>query len=83
MGLHAGEAELCDGDCFGSTLSRCARRMGVSHGRQIVISEATAGLVRDRSDLRDLGEHRLGDLSRTERLWQVGGVAFAALRSLP
>ena len=82
MGLHTGEAELRGGDYFGSTLNRCARLMGVAHGRQIVVSEATAGLVRDRGDLRDLGEHRLRDLSRAERVWQVGGGEFAALRSL-
>ena len=45
-------------------------------------SDATAELVRDRDDLRDLGEHRLRDLSRAERVWQVGGGEFAALRSL-
>ncbi len=82
MGLHTGEAELRDGDYFGSTLNRCARLMGVAHGGQIVCSAATVELVRDRGDLRDLGEHRLRDLSRAERVWQVGGGEFAALRSL-
>ncbi len=82
MGLHTGEAELRDGDYFGSTLNRCARLMGVAHGGQVVCSAATAELVRDRGDLRDLGEHRLRDLSRAERVWQVGGGDFAALRSL-
>ena len=82
MGLHTGEAELRDGDYFGSTLNRCARLMGVAHGGQVVCSESTASLVRDRDDLRDLGEHRLRDLSRPERVWQVGGGEFAALRSL-
>ncbi len=82
MGLHTGEAELRDGDYFGSTLNRCARLMGVAHGGQIVCSAVTAELVRDRDDLRDLGEHRLRDLSRAERVWQVGGGAFAALRSM-
>ena len=82
MGLHTGEAELRDGDYFGSTLNRCARLMGVAHGRQIVCSAVTAELVRDRGDLRDLGEHPLRDLSRAERVFQVGGGEFAALRSL-
>ena len=48
MGLHTGEAELREGDYFGSTLNRCARLMGVAHGGQIVCGEVTAGLVRDR-----------------------------------
>src|SRR4029450_12756642 len=82
MGLHTGEAERREGDYFGSTLNRCARLMGVAHGGQIVCSESTASLVRDRDDLRDLGEHRLRDLSRAERVWQVGGGEFSALRSL-
>ena len=82
IGLHTGEAELRDGDYFGSTLNRCARLMAIAHGGQIVSSEATASLVRERDDLRDLGEHRLRDLSRAERVWQVGGGEFAALRSL-
>jgi class 3 adenylate cyclase len=82
MGLHTGEAELRDGDYFGSTLNRCARLMGIAHGGQIVCSAATVELVRDRDDLRDLGEHRLRDLSRAERVWQVGDGEFAALRSL-
>ena len=82
VGLHTGEAELRDGDYFGSTLNRCARLMGIAHGGQVVVSEATAALVRERDDLHDLGEHRLRDLSRAERVWQVGVGAFAALRSL-
>jgi class 3 adenylate cyclase len=82
MGLHTGEAELRDGDYFGSTLNRCARLMSMGHGGQVVCSAATAELVRERDDLRDLGEHRLRDLSRAERVWQVGGGEFAALRSL-
>ena len=73
MGLHTGEAELRDGDYFGSTLNRCARLMGVAHGGQIVCSEATIELVRDRDDLRDLGEHRLRDLTRAEQVWRVRG----------
>jgi predicted ATPase len=82
MGLHTGEAELRDGDYFGSTLNRCARLMSIAHGGQIVCSEATAALVRDRDDLRDLGEHRLRDLSRSERVSQIGLGEFGPLRSL-
>ena len=82
MGLHTGEAELRDEDYFGTTLNRCARLMGIAHGRQVVCSAATAELVRDRDDLRDLGEHRLRDLSRAEHVWQIGGGEHALLRSL-
>ncbi len=82
MGLHTGEAELREGDYFGSTLNRCARLMGIAHGGQVVCSAATVELARDRDDLRDLGEHRLRDLSRAERVWQIGAGEFPALRSL-
>ena len=82
MGLHTGEAEFRDGDYFGSTVNRCTRLMSIAHGGQIVCSEATAALVHDRDDLRDLGEHRLRDLSRAEQVWQVGGGEFPPLHSL-
>ena len=71
-----------DGDYFGATLNRCARLVSIGHGGQVVCSESTASLVRERDDLRDLGQHRLRDLSRVERVWQVGGGEFSALRSL-
>ena len=75
MGLHTGAAELRDGDYFGSSVNRAARLMGVAHGGQIVVSQATAELVRDAlpdgMTLLDLGEHRLRDLARAEQVFQV------------
>jgi class 3 adenylate cyclase len=75
MGLHTGVASLRDGDYFGGTLNRAARLMAVAHGGQIVCSLATADLARDQLGegvtLADLGEHRLRDLSRAERVFQV------------
>jgi predicted ATPase len=90
MGLHTGAASLRDGDYFGSSLNRAARLMGVAHGGQIVCSQATADLAREgvaeAVTLTDLGEHRLRDLSRAERVFQVCapglGSDFAALRSV-
>jgi predicted ATPase/class 3 adenylate cyclase len=90
MGLHTGAASIRDGDYFGSSLNRAARLMGVAHGGQIVCSQATADLARDTIaeglTLADLGEHRLRDLSRPERVFQVcaRGLAgeFAALTSI-
>ena len=83
-------AELRDGDYFGSAVNRAARLEGIAHGGQIVISQATEALVRDGLgegvDLVDLGEHRLRDLSRAERVFQVVHPQleqeFPALRSL-
>jgi class 3 adenylate cyclase len=75
IGVHSGEAELRDGDYYGSAVNRCARIRGIGHGGQTLLSEATAALVQDRlaSDvtLLDLGEHRLKDLTRPEHVFQL------------
>jgi predicted ATPase/class 3 adenylate cyclase len=73
MGIHTGVAEARDGDYYGPTLNRAARIMAIAHGGQILISDATSAVLRDERaiTLRDLGEHRLRDLSRPERLYQV------------
>ena len=59
IGVHTGEAELRDGDYYGSAVNRCARLRGIGHGGQILLTEATTGLVRDDLpadiSLRDLG----------------------------
>lgn len=47
----------------------------------VLVSEATAALL-DRATLRDLGEHRLKDLSRPERIYQLGFDEFRPLKSL-
>jgi class 3 adenylate cyclase/predicted ATPase/tetratricopeptide (TPR) repeat protein len=74
-GLHTGEAELREGDYHGPTLNRAARIMSSGHGGQILLSMATASLVReglpDGITLRDLGEHRLRGLARPEQIFQV------------
>ena len=75
MGLHTGVAELRDGDYFGTPLNRAARIMSVAHGEQILLSAASAELVRgdlpDGVSLREMGEHRLKGLLHPERLLQV------------
>ncbi len=75
IGVHTGEAERREGDYYGSAVNRCARLRGIGHGGQILLSEASAGLVRDDplegTELRDLGDHRLKDLTRAERVFQV------------
>jgi class 3 adenylate cyclase len=75
MGVITGEAELRDGDYYGTAVNRAARLMSVAHGGQILISNAAMGLVRDQLPdgitLRDLGEHRLNYLSRPEHIYQL------------
>jgi predicted ATPase/class 3 adenylate cyclase len=78
MGLHTGEVERQGAHYFGAPLYRGARLTATAHGGQTVLSEAAAALVRDTlpelsagAALRDLGEHRLKDLQRPERIFQV------------
>jgi predicted ATPase/class 3 adenylate cyclase len=82
MGLHTGEAELREGDYFGTAVNRAARLMAVGHGGQVLCSGATAGLIDAEVGVVDLGEHRLRDLDRPLRVFQVGGGSFGALRSI-
>src|SRR5215831_19278458 len=48
LALHTGEADLRDGDYYGSAVNRCARLRAIVHGGQAVLSMATEELVRDR-----------------------------------
>jgi predicted ATPase/class 3 adenylate cyclase len=90
IGIHTGVAEFREGDYFGSSVNRAARLMGVAHGGQVVCSQAAADLVRESMpkdvSLADMGEHRLRDLSRAERVFQVIAPGlhgeFPPLRSL-
>ena len=81
MGLHSGEAELRDESYFGSAVNRAARVMAIAWGGQAVCTATTASLLADDLELQDLGEHRLRDLSRPERVWQLGSASFPPLRS--
>jgi predicted ATPase/class 3 adenylate cyclase len=75
LALHTGVAELRDDDYFGSPLNRVARLLSTAHGGQVVLSASTTELTRDAlpggAALRDLGEHRLKDLARPERVYQL------------
>jgi predicted ATPase/class 3 adenylate cyclase len=75
MGIHTGEVTLAGDDYVGIEVHRAARIGAAGHGGQVLLSSATRSLVEDRLPagvtLRDLGEHRLKDLSRAERLAQL------------
>jgi predicted ATPase/class 3 adenylate cyclase len=75
IALHTGTAEERDGDYFGPTLNRCARLLSIAHGDQVLLSAATEALARhhlpSKVSLRDLGEHRLRDLAKSEHVFQV------------
>jgi predicted ATPase len=82
MGLHTGEPIVTGEGYVGSDVHRAARVMSAGHGGQVVISEATASLLDSSTELTDLGEHRLKDLSAPERLYQLGETAYPPLRTL-
>src|SRR5215218_9740223 len=75
MALHTGSAEERGGDYFGAPVNRISRLVSAGHGGQILLSSATKELVRDAlpegASLRDLGERRLKDLFRPERVFQL------------
>jgi hypothetical protein len=82
MGLHTGEAELRQGDYFGTAVNRAAQLAAVGHGGQILCSAVTAGLTEGELGPLDLAEHRLRDLDRPMHVYQVGEGSFSPLRSL-
>jgi predicted ATPase/class 3 adenylate cyclase len=75
IALHAGAAEDRDGDYFGPPVNRVARLLSAAYGGQVLLSLSTEELVGDQlpagTSLRDLGEHRLKDLFRPERVFQL------------
>jgi predicted ATPase len=70
MGIATGEAELRDGDYFGTVLNRAARVMAAGHGGQILVADLTAGLLSG-VDLLDLGPRRLRDVPTPVGVFQV------------
>jgi len=71
MGLHTGEAIERDGSLLGTDVNRAARLMSLAHGGQVVVSDTTEVLLRDRMVLRPLGEHRLRGLRGRMTVYQV------------
>ena len=75
IGLHTGEPLAVPPKYVGLDVHRAARIMAAGHGGQVLLSERTAALVDeelpDGVSIKDLGEHRLKDLSRPQRLHQL------------
>ncbi|MFZ0173827.1 MAG: BTAD domain-containing putative transcriptional regulator [Acidimicrobiales bacterium] len=90
MGIHTGEASEESTGLVGLDVHKAARIAAVGHGGQVLVSSATAAIVRDAlpedCHLRDLGSHRLKDLGQPEQLFQLDAdgleVDFPPLRSL-
>jgi predicted ATPase/class 3 adenylate cyclase len=90
MGMLTGQGTLGGDSYVGLDVHRTARIAAAAHGGQVVIADATRGLVAhvlpNGVATRDLGEHRLKDLPQPEHLFQlsIDGLPadFPPLRSL-
>ncbi len=75
IGLHTGEPIATGSGYVGLDVHRGSRICSAGHGGQILLSGAARDLVANAlpegSALRDLGEHRLKDLQRPERLYEL------------
>ncbi len=75
IGLHTGAPQRVGASYVGLDVHRAARIAAAGHGGQILVSDATTGLVRgalpDGTGLRDLGAHRLKDLQQAEHITQL------------
>jgi predicted ATPase len=81
IGVHTGSPHVAAEGYVGPDVHRAARIAACGHGGQVLVSAATAALTAG-YDLRDLGEHRLKDLSAPERIYQLGAGAFRPLATL-
>jgi predicted ATPase/class 3 adenylate cyclase len=86
MGIHTGEPLAAPPKYVGLDVHQAARIMAAGHGGQVLLSRTTHDLVGAAFAVRELGEHRLKDLSAPKRLYQllVEGLPseFPALRTL-
>jgi predicted ATPase/class 3 adenylate cyclase len=90
IGIHTGEGRRGGDNYVGLDVHRAARIAAVAHGGQVLLSAETETLagraMPDGVDLRDLGHHRLKDLDREERVYQlvIDGLPadFPPIRSL-
>ena len=90
MGLHTGEPHVGEDRYVGLGVNKAARIGAAGHGGQVLLSRTTRELVEDELppgvSIRDLGERRLKDVDRPERLAQleIEGLPsqFGALKTL-
>ena len=81
MGVHTGKPLVTEEGYVGIDVHRAARIAAVGHGGQVLVSQSTRELAGS-DGLRDLGEHRLKDLTAAERIYQLGDGGFPPLKSL-
>ena len=89
MGLHTGRAAVGGENYIGLDVHRAARIAAAGHGGQVLLSDSTRAALATTlpgASLRDLGQHRLKDLSASEHLFQIDidglSADFPEIRSL-
>ncbi len=90
MGIHTGEPTLAGDHYVGLDVHRAARIAATGYGGQVLLSERTNAMAQGKMpegvEVRDLGEHRLKDIQRPERIYQliIPGLSadFPPLKSL-
>jgi predicted ATPase/class 3 adenylate cyclase/DNA-binding CsgD family transcriptional regulator len=78
IGVHTGPAVRTGDGYTGLAVHRAARICAAARGGQVLVSQATQAIVEDEEEelgfaLIDAGEHRLKDLDRPVRLFQLAG----------
>lgn len=75
MGIHRGQAVPVREGFVGLDVHRAARISAVAHGGQVLVSDETVETIEKEGagefTFRDLGRHRLKDLSNPQRLFQL------------
>jgi predicted ATPase/class 3 adenylate cyclase len=75
MAIHTGVVEKRGEEYVGASINLVARLLAAAHGGQVLSSAVTESLVHgrlfDAVRFTDLGIHRLRDLSRPERIFQI------------
>ena len=75
IGLHTAEPYLHASGYVGIGVHRAARICAAAHGGQILVSNATAGIIEDLEpaefDIHELGEFRLKDIAKPQPLFQL------------
>jgi YVTN family beta-propeller protein len=76
IGVHSARATPVEGRYTGLAVHRASRICSAGHGGQVLVSQTTQSLLEDEEEklaasLVDLGEHRLKDIDRPVRLYQL------------
>lgn len=90
IAIHIGVVEQRGGDFFGPAMNRIGRLLSSAHGGQTLLTQAAHELARDAlpagASLDELGDYRLRDLARPERVYQLSHEGlptnFPALKTL-